>query len=379
MSRPEGLHLPTAGPAPTMVGVRNRATALLPGLVLCAAVALVSTLISRQVPLLSAMLLAIVAGMALRNTGLIPASAEAGIALSGRTLLRLGVVLLGLRLSIGAVLALGWGAVAVIALTVATVFLGTLGLGRLMGVARATCLLTATGTAICGAAAVAGMSAVVHPGPGARRDEVEQAATTAVATVTLFGTLAVLLTPLAVGALGLPAVPAGVWVGASVHEVGQVTAAAGAISGEVLDAAVVAKLGRVVLLAPLVALVGLVEGRRARREEQRRVERSEVGAVLEGAAVPHPSRTAPVVPLFVLGFLAAVMLRSAAGGVIPPWLLAGADAVSGLLLTMAMCAMGAGVDLRRLARTGLPALGLGAGAAAIAAVVSLVGVLVMVG
>lgn len=362
-----------------MVGVKNRPADLLPGLALCAAVAAISILISRKVPLLSAMLLAVLAGMALRNTGLIPGRAEAGIALCARTVLRLGVVLLGLRLSVGAVLALGWGAVGVIVLTVSTVFLGTLGTGRLLGLPRATCLLTATGTAICGAAAVAGMSAVVRPGPGARRDKVEEAATTAVATVTLFGTLAVLLMPLAVGALGFGAVPAGVWVGASVHEVGQVTAAAGAISGEVLDAAVVAKLGRVVLLAPLVALVGVVEGRRARREQQRSVEHREVGAVLAGAPVQHPSRATPVVPLFVLGFLAAVLVRSVVGGILPGWLLSWAETASGLLLTMAMCAMGAGVNLRRLARTGLPALGLGAGATAIATVVSLVGVLVMVG
>ncbi|GGO94952.1 YeiH family protein [Actinomyces gaoshouyii] len=359
--------------------MKNRPTDLLPGLALCGAVAIASILINRQVPLLSSMLLAVLTGLVLRNIGLIPGSAEAGIALSGRTLLRLGVVLLGLRLSISAVLALGWGAVAVIVMTVTTVFLGTLGLGRLLGLGRATCLLTATGTAICGAAAVAGVSAVVRPGPGARQDEVEEAAATAVATVTLYGTLAVLLMPLAVGALGLPAVPAGVWVGASVHEVGQVTATAGVIGGEVLDAAVVAKLGRVALLAPLVALVGVAEGRRARREQQHSIERSEVSAVLAGAPVPHPSRVTPVVPLFVLGFLAAVALRSVAGGILPSWLLAGAETTSGLLLTMAMCSMGAGVNLRRLASAGLPALGLGAGATAIAVLVSLAGVLMTVG
>lgn len=105
------------------------------------------------------------------------------------------------------------------------------------------------------------------------------------------------------------------------------------------------------------------------------MEHREVGAVLAGAPVQHPARSTPVVPLFVLGFLAAVLVRSVAGGILPGWLLSGAETASGVLLTMAMCAMGAGVNLRRLARAGLPALGLGACAAVIATVVSLAGVL----
>lgn len=93
----------------------------------------------------------------------------------------------------------------------------------------------------------------------------DEAATTAIASVTLFGTAALLVLPLLVRWLGLEATPAGVWVGASVHEVGQVVAAGGLISPEALDVAVVAKLGRVVLLAPLIAVVGALEARRAAR------------------------------------------------------------------------------------------------------------------
>lgn len=360
----------------------------LPGVALAVAVATLATVINAHVSLLSALLVAILLGLALRNLHLVPASAEPGLTFTGKTILRVGVVLLGLRLSIPAVIALGWGAVGVIVLTVASVFLATLGLGRLLGVPHATSLLTATGTAICGAAAVAGMSAVVRPDPtgmadgeAGSADDVEDAAATAIASVTLFGTLAILVLPVLARGLDLAATRSGVWIGASVHEVGQVVAAAGLMGSAALDVAVLTKLGRVVLLAPLVAIMGVVESRRAERLRRLAVADGEIGSVLAGDAVDHAPATAgraPLVPFFVLGFLIMVAVRSVGGDHLPATLLTGADRVATFLLTMAMCAMGAGVNLRRLAATGLRALGLGALAGVVSAVVSLAGVLLLV-
>lgn len=350
---------------------------LAPGLGLSAVVALLATLVNTWVSLLSAMLVAILVGLLLRNTGLVPAVAEPGLKVSGKTVLRAGVVLLGLRLSIPEVLKLGVGAVVVLAVTVTSVFLVTLGMGRVMRVPHTTALLTATGTAICGAAAVAGMSAVVRPDKKGD-DDVEDAAATAIASVTLFGTVAILVLPLLVRLLGLGTTGAGVWVGASVHEVGQVVAAAGLINDHVLDVAVVAKLGRVVLLAPLVVVVGAVEGWRARRDERQRIEHGEVEAVLHDVSVPHEVGRTSVVPLFVVGFLMMAIIRSVSGGHVPSGLFEGIEMVASFLLTMAMCAMGSGVNLRRLARTGLRSLALGACAGLVAAIVPLVAVLVLV-
>ena len=349
-----------------------------PGIALCAAVAVAATAVNTVLPLVSAMLVAILVGLLARNLGLVPVLAEPGLKVTARTVLRAGVVLLGLRLSVPAVLSLGWGAIGVIVATVTCVYLATLWAGRLLGVPRATTILTATGTAICGAAAVAGMSAVVRPrdDDGEQAESVEEAAATAIASVTLFGTVAILVLPLLVSALGLGAVPAGVWVGASVHEVGQVVAAAGLVSTAALDVAVVAKLGRVVLLAPLVAVVGVLESRRAARLLAQRTAAEEVGQVLRGEPVSHRAG-APVVPLFVLGFLAAVVLRSLLEGSVPE-VFSAASTLAGFLLTMAMCAMGAGVNLRRLVRSGGRALLLGALAGVVSALVSLAGVLVLV-
>ena len=349
-----------------------------PGIALCAAVAVAATAVNTVLPLVSAMLVAILVGLLARNLGLIPVLAEPGLKVTARTVLRAGVVLLGLRLSVPAVLSLGWGAIGVIVATVTCVYLATLWAGRLLGVPRATTILTATGTAICGAAAVAGMSAVVRPrdDDGEQAESVEEAAATAIASVTLFGTVAILVLPLLVSALDLGAVPAGVWVGAGVHEVGQVVAAAGLVSTAVLDVAVVAKLGRVVLLAPLVAVVGVLESRRAARLLAQRTAAEEVGQVLRGEPVSHRAG-APVVPLFVLGFLAAVVLRSLLEGSVPE-VFSAASTLAGFLLTMAMCAMGAGVNLRSLVRSGGRALLLGALAGVVSALVSLAGVLVLV-
>lgn len=308
-----------------------------PGVVLCGLVALTATTINDHVPLVSAMLVAIVAGVAARNFRVVPAAAEPGLALTGKTLLRLGVVLLGLRLSLRAVAALGWGALGVIALTVVAVFAVTVWVGPRLGVPHATTVLTATGTAIC-------------------------------------GTAALLVLPLLVRWLGLEATPAGVWVGASVHEVGQVVAAGGLISPEALDVAVVAKLGRVVLLAPLIAVVGALEARRAARLSGQAGD----GGTSRRSGFARNRGSAPLVPWFVIGFVVSVLLRTLTEGSVPGTFFEWGSAVASFLLTMAMFAMGAAVDLRRLARGGGRALALGAVAAVVSALVSLLGVLVLV-
>lgn len=346
--------------------IHRTSASLVPGVAVCAVVAAAATALSTAVPLLSPLLVAILAGVAGRNLVPLPAAVEPGLAVTGRVVLRAGVVLLGLRLSVPAVLALGWGGVGVIVTTVCAVFLITLWLGRLLGLSRATSLLTATGTAICGAAAVAGMSAVVRPDDG--QDDVDDAAATAVASVTLFGTLAVVVMPLLAAGLDMGSTATGVWVGASVHEVGQVVAAGGLISTAVLQTAVVAKLGRVALLAPLVAVVGVLESRRARR----------LADGSPGEAQGPGRRRTPVVPLFVVGFLVAVVARSVLEGRVAPGVWDGASAVASFLLTMAMCAMGAGVNVRRLVHQGLRPLALGAVSGVVSAVVSLAGVALLV-
>ncbi|MHB1290208.1 YeiH family protein [Georgenia sp.] len=366
---------------PAVTTWRRRA----PGLALMSVVAAAAFAVNSLTPVVSALLVAILAGVLVRNAGWLPAAAEEGIRYGARTVLRLGVVLLGLQLSVPEVLALGWGAIVVIILTVALTWSLTLLLGRWLRVPPALRLLLATGTAVCGASAVAAMSAVLGSRDAGRpaveehaveEEDVEDAAATAVAAVTIFGTISMFALPTVAGAIGLADRPAGIWLGAAVHEVGQVVAAGGVMGSAVLATAVVTKLGRVVLLAPLVAGVGYARGRRARAAVERAVA-VDSAAVITGAPPTGAAHTRPpLVPGFVLGFLALVAVRSLAP--VPQPVLDGVATATTLVLTIAMAALGTGVNLRVLLSRGGPALLLGLAGAVVAAGVSLVGVLLLV-
>jgi uncharacterized membrane protein YadS len=368
---------------PDLTTWRRRA----PGLLLTAAVALGALAVNEAVPVVSALLVAILVGVLLRNLRLVPAVAEEGVRYSARTVLRLGVVLLGLQLSVPEVVGLGWGAIAVIVVTVAGTWSLTLLAGRVLRVPATLRLLLATGTAICGASAVAAMAAVAEegrrreapgePGPaGPDQEDVDAAATTAVAAVTIFGTVAMLVLPALAEALALDARATGVWLGAGIHEVGQVVAAGGLVGEAVLATAVLTKLGRVVLLAPLVAGVSYARSRRARVEAERLASVESADAVLAGAVPPpHAAGRPPLVPGFVVGFLVLVAVRSLLP--VPAGVLQTVQTAATFLLTAAMVALGTGVNVRALVTRGGPALLLGLISAVIAAGLSLGGVLLL--
>ncbi|WP_418276390.1 YeiH family protein [Isoptericola jiangsuensis] len=349
-------------------------TRLLPGLgltaVAAAALLAAAPALTAAAPALSPLVLALllgagvgsVLGVASRRGAPRPLeTVTPGTTWAARHVLRAGVVLLGLQLSIGDVLDLGWRGLTVVATTVAVTFCGTLALGRWLRVPRETSLLVATGFSICGAAAVSAMSGVLDRTPGRTRDDDRSTAVAvALALVALYGTLAVLALPWLAHLLGLTPAQAGLWMGASVQEVAQVVAAAGTLAGTAaLATATVAKLARVVLLAPLVTTVGAVRARRT---------------APTASAVPGTTRP-PLVPGFVLGFLGAVAVRSL--GILPPGVLAVAASASTALLVAAMFALGLGVDVPRLVRTGRRPLVLGAGSAVVVTGTSLSAVLLL--
>lgn len=325
---------------------RSVGSRLFPGVALAAVAAAVS-LVTGRFTGVSALVVAIVLGAAARNLRVLPAWAGPGTGWTAKRVLRAGVVLLGLQLSVPAVLDLGVGGLTVVLVTVPVTFAATLLIGRLLRVPSTMTLLVATGFAICGAAAVAAMSAVADPD-----GEREEDTATAIALVTLYGTVALVVLPVLVGVLGWSDRAAGLWIGASVHEVAQVVAAGGAVSATALAVATVTKLGRVVLLAPLVAAVGLVLRRRAVRD----------GAAVLGLG--HRGRP-PVLPLFVAGFLLAVAVRST--GLLPDAVVQHAQTVTTALLAAAMFALGTGVDVRSLVRTGGRAAALGGASTLVAA------------
>ncbi|PKW26601.1 YeiH family protein [Phycicoccus duodecadis] len=300
----------------------------MPGLLAVAAATGVAFGVHALVPAVNPSTAAVGLGALAVNLGLHRPVLHVGTHVASHRLLRLAVVLLGLQLGVGQLLDLGPRGALVVVSTVAITFTGTRLLGRLLGVSPARALLVATGFSICGASAVAAMGEV------AGGDEDDTAV--AVALVTLCGSLAIVLLPLLRQPLGLDPAAFGSWVGASVHDVGQTVATADRVPGA-LTTAVVIKLSRVLLLAPLVAGASIALRRRS-------------------PAAPS-GRRPPVLPLFVAGFLAAVAVSSS--GLLPEPALHAAKTAQEVLLAAALVGLGTGIHLRMLRRTGGRALVLG--------------------
>lgn len=349
-----------ASPAPTPSPAAR--APWLPGLLTCAVVAVacvaVATAARPWVPALSPLLLAILAGLAWRNLAPVPAALAPGVAVAAKPVLRAGIVLLGLQLVLADVLELGPGVIALVVAAVGITFAATLALGRALRLPWDLTALVASGFSICGAAAVAGADSVVR----ARREM----AATAIGLVVLFGTLMIPLMPALTGALGLGERAAGLWIGASTHEVAQVVAAGGLVGTTALQVAVTVKLARVVLLAPVMTGLAWHERRRAERpgvtEDVAGSGETERGTA-PTTGTPAPTRP-PLVPWFVLGFLAAVAIR--ATGVLPEPALAVLALLQQGLLATAMVALGLNLHLRSLAAVGPRPLVLGAGSTAVA-------------
>ncbi|MEU9777005.1 putative sulfate exporter family transporter [Streptomyces sp. NPDC047968] len=308
----------------------------LPGLALAAAAVAAAWavhLLLPGVPLLTtALVLGIAAAHLPRLGAVVRGRARPGLTFAGRRLMRAGIVLLGLALGLDDILGLGWATALTVPAVVGATLLGTWWLGRRLGLPGDQPLLIAAGYAICGASAIGAVAEA--------RESEERDAAAAVALVTLCGTLAVLVLPLLQGPLGLGDAAFGRWVGAGVHDVGQVVAAARTAGPEALGEAVMVKLMRVALLAPVVAVVALSVRRRLRQP----ADAAAPGTARGGARRP------PLVPLFVLGFLAAVALRST--GLLTGAVLGGAHAVRELLLAAALFALGSAVRLPSLVRGG---------------------------
>ncbi|WP_158583137.1 YeiH family protein [Nesterenkonia natronophila] len=330
----------------------DRGYEILPGAVLAfVGAVLAHRFLGEWLPV-SSLLIAIVIGMTIRTFGWVPVWGEAGLKWAAKFPLRLGIVLLGLQLALADILGLGWEVLVIVAATVAVTFIGIRVLGPLFRTDRTTSALVATGTAICGASAVAAGSAVLDRGDGRDRQarDIAGPTATALAVVTIWGTVAMVALPALSAALGLGGRPAGVWIGASVHEVGQVVAAGGMVGATALTVATVVKLARVLLLAPAVVALRL----------------SDAGGTAAGGKRP------PIMPWFVLGFLMAVVVNSVAD--IPGETADFIAQLTTMLITFAMVGIGAAVDLRQLLRTGAPALLLGGAGSVLAASTALGGV-----
>ena len=248
-------------------------------------------------------------GIALTNVVRLPESTAPGLTLASKKLLRLGIVFLGLQLVLSDIVSLGAPMLVVIVCIVAGGIFGTILIGRLMKMRSAQVLLIACGFSICGAAAVAGVEGVT--------DSDEEDVVTAVALVVIFGTLMIPAIPLLGQLLGMEPELNGMWAGGSIHEIAHVVAAGGIIGGGALA-------------APIVAILSI---------RQRR----------SGNVKPDEKRPA-IVPLFIIGFLVMIVLRSTLD--LPEGLIHAGSLAQTALLSAAMFGLGCGVKIRNLIRVG---------------------------
>lgn len=326
----------------------EKAQPIWPGIALAMGASVLATGVNAVVPAASALLLAIIAGIVLGNaTQVVDAPAVApGLAVASKRLLRLGIVLLGFNLSLSEVVALGPGGLLLV-VTVVLVGYGTAQVvGRWLGIRRSARTLIGAGVSVCGAAAVAGVEGVV-------RDRRDEEVVTALALVVVFGTLMIPLLPALASLAGFGPEQAGLWIGASTHEVAQVVAGAGIIGADALAVAVVVKLARVVMLAPMVALLSWDTRRAMKRNPNPELVDVPAGKSRDEDVAPASTTRAkmpPLVPLFVMGFLAAAAIRTT--GVLPTAILDVASFLQTVLLAAAMFALGCGIRVATLREVG---------------------------
>ncbi|MBE7940258.1 MULTISPECIES: putative sulfate exporter family transporter [Ramlibacter] len=309
--------MPHAAPA-------ARARVLAPGVIACAVVGAAATFLSEHYGA-PVMLFALLLGMAMNFL-----SAEGpcapGIEFSAKALLRLGIALLGLRITLAQVQALGWGPVlfilGAVALTIACAMLAA----RLLGFQPLFGLLTGGATAICGASAALALSAALPTHPGKDR-----ATLFTVIGVSALSTLAMVLYPMVVHALGLSDRAAGMFLGGTIHDVAQVVGAGYSISTPAGDTATLVKLLRVATLLPVILFTSLLT-------------RSRQDAAAHG---PRP----PLLPWFAVAFAVLVAVNST--GWIPRPVQAAGNDLSRWLLVASIAGIGMKTQLRELVAVGL--------------------------
>lgn len=298
-----------------------------PGLGLAGCVALSAQFLSDHYGA-PAMLMAILLGIAM-NAFSEEGRAVAGVDFAARSVLRLGVALLGLRINWAMFLDLGPGALALIGVgVVATIGFGLLA-ARLLGQGAAFGFLTGGAVAICGASAAMAIAAVLPRGERAERDLVFT-----VVGVTVLSTLAMIVYPILAARLGLDARATGLFLGATIHDVAQVVGAGFSVSDPVGEQSTLVKLIRVTALAPVVLVAALVLRARG----------TDAGA--------RP----PLLPGFVVAFLVLAAVNST--GLVPAAVTDAAAALSRWALLTAIAAVGMKTSVPRLLQVGGPALGL---------------------
>lgn len=329
---------------------------ILKGLLLAAGVAFVARLLHMLIPgpmfnkAVSDILLAVLLGLFIRNALSVSRSCEAGINFALERVLRLGIILLGLRLSLQDVASTG-GAAMLLVFTCIVIALSTaFVIGRLFKIPPRLTALIGVGTCICGNTAIVATA----PAIGAKEEEVSFA----VAVITLFGLMAVIVYPVIGHKLGLSNAAFGLWAGTAVNDTSQVVAVGAAYSQASLNIATIVKLMRNTIMAPLIILIGLLLNSKK---------------TSEGALPSTVPRDGILIPWFVIGFLTMSLIRTVgiSAGILPQdinrpgtlqmaaSILRAFDEIAKFAILTALAGVGLGTHLQVVLKIGLKPFMLG--------------------
>ena len=270
------------------------------------------------------MLFALLLGLAL-NFLASDGKCKAGIEFTARTVLRLGVALLGMRITLEQMADLGWKAVALVVILVVVTIGVSMVAAKALGFQRLFGMLTGGATAICGASAALALAAALPSHP-----QKERATLFTVIGVSALSTLAMILYPMIANALGLSPQAAGVFLGATIHDVAQVVGAGYSMSPETGDTATVVKLMRVAMLVPVIVVAAMISRRQG---------------------TDTAGKRPPLLPWFAVGFLALACINST--GWVPLAVQGGVNELSRWCLVVSISALGMKTQLKELAAVGI--------------------------
>ena len=284
-------------------------------------------------PLIIGIILGMLYANSLRNR--LPETWVPGILFSSKQLLRLGIILYGFRLTFQNIVEVGGPAILIDAIVVLITIVGGVGIGRLLKMDKDVALLTSVGSGICGAAAILGAEATIKTKP--------YKTAVAVSTVVIFGTVSMFLYPVLYrnGIVDLNPEQMGIYTGATLHEVAHVVGAGNAMGKEFSDSAIIVKMIRVMILAPVLVIMIFVLARTAVKA---------VSNGVKGIGNEVGKRGKITIPWFAFGFLAVIGFNSF--DLLPHTVVDGINNIDTFMLTMAMTALGTETSIEKFKKAG---------------------------
>jgi uncharacterized integral membrane protein (TIGR00698 family) len=305
------------------------------GVLLSFVIALISTYLGKQFPIIGGAVFGIIIGIAINNTVGKPKKSLNGVTFTSKKILQWAIIVLGAGLSLTQVWKTGLNSFSVMIFTLSTAFLAAYGFGKLMGIPSNLKALIGVGTAICGGSAIAAISPVIEA------DEMEIAYS--ISTIFLFNIIAVLIFPPLGHLLGFSDNAFGLWAGTAINDTSSVVAAGYAFSNAAGAYATIVKLTRTTMIIPISLIFSVVVS------IQKKKDAKDTGKVNYSLK--------KIFPWFILWFLVASLLNTL--GLFDSTAIKYINTLGKFMIVMALSAVGLSADFKKMLKTGIKPMILG--------------------